>query len=238
MSKYHTPSLTFSILVHIAAVLIFLLIYKSANMFIEKVEKEKRVCLNLNMCIPKMEETPKKELTAQKKELQKRVTRVKIPKKIKTILKKKIPILKKRAEKKVQKRVVQKAISKKKEEIPKKIVHTVQKNSTIEPIKKPIILPQKTSQEKYIDNHLQKISQLLSENLYYPRRARKRGVTGEVIVRFNLSNNAITSDIEIIKSQNALLSRAAIKTIQNLSGEFPKPDKNIVLQVPIVFSLK
>jgi len=247
MSKYHTPSLTFSIVVHVVAVLIFVLIYKSANSLINKVEKEKRVCLILNICMPKMEEIPQKVVKVQKKELQKRVTRVtrvKIPKKIKaqkkikTVVKKKVPIVQKRVEEKIQEVVVKKVISKKEEEIPKIIAQTVQKTSIVQPVEEPVILPQKTNQEKYIDNHLQKISQLLSENLYYPRRARKRGVTGKVIVKFNLSNKAIVNNIEVVKSQSELLSRAAIKTIQNLSGKFPKPDENIVLQVPIVFSLK
>jgi len=243
MSKYHTPSLTVSIVVHVVAVVLFLLIYKSANTLINKVEQDKRVCINLNICVPVTKEIPKDIKPPQKQQVKKIVKKVKAPsKKIKTVVRKKVPVVKKEIEEKVQEVVVKKIIPKAEKEIPEIIVKIAKKTSIVKPIlnpmPKPIVLPKKTSQEKYIDNHLAKISQLLSDNLYYPRRARKRGIMGEVILKFNLSNSAIVSDIEVMKSGSELLSRAAIKTIQNLSGEFPKPDENIVLHVPIIFSLK
>ena len=141
----------------------------------------------------------------------------------------------KKAFKKIPK---EKVTIKKVEQTPKIVPQIVEKSLIQKAIKKPTALPEKTTQEIYINNHIQEISQLLSENLYYPRRARKRGIVGEVIVKFTLSKNAIVSDIHIKKSQSELLSRAAKKTIQNLSGKFPRPEEVIVLQVPIVFRLK
>jgi protein TonB len=79
--------------------------------------------------------------------------------------------------------------------------------------------------------------QLLQENLYYPRRARKRGIIGEVLVKFKLSMDAKVYSIEVLSSKSDILSRAAIKTIEDLSGKFPKPNKELTLNVPINYTL-
>ena len=255
MSKYHTPSLTFSIAIHAIAIVIIVFVYKYANNFMQKIEQEKRVCVNLNLCVPQREEIPVDVKPPQKQQVKKIV---KTSKKIKTIAKKRV--LKVKKEVKIAKKVKPKSkikvkpkvvVKKAFKKIPKEkvTIKKVEQTPEIEPqiveksliqkaIKKPTALPEKTTQEIYINNHIQEISQLLSENLYYPRRARKRGIVGEVIVKFTLSKNAIVSDIHIKKSQSELLSRAAKKTIQDLSGKFPRPEEVIVLQVPIVFSLK
>ncbi len=89
-----------------------------------------------------------------------------------------------------------------------------------------------------MQEHIAKIIQLLQENLYYPRRARKNGTIGQVTVRFKLSTNAVAHSIEVLSSKSEILSRAAIKTIENLSGEFPKPEEELILHVPINYSLK
>lgn len=245
MSKYHTPSLTVSIAIHVVAVLVVFFIYKSVHTLINKVEKEKRVSINLNICVPKMEETPKEEVKTQKKQLKKVLKKEvqKVKPQIKTKVKPKRVVIKK-VSKKIPKEknekvmIKEEVIAKKVEPILETQLQVVEKFLIQKPIKKLAVLPQKTTQEIYINNHIKEISQLLSENLYYPRRARKRGIMGEVIVKFTLSKDAIVSDTYVIKSQSELLSRAAIKTIQNLSGKFPKPDEVIILQVPIVFSLK
>ena len=90
----------------------------------------------------------------------------------------------------------------------------------------------------YMNENLQKIVTLLQENLYYPRRARKRGIEGTVVVRFELSKNAVISSIEVVSSENDILSRGAIRTIENLSQEFPKPREALTISVPISYSLR
>jgi len=74
--------------------------------------------------------------------------------------------------------------------------------------------------------------------LYYPRQARKRGIEGEVLVSFYLSVNADISRVKVISAESAILSRAAIETIENLSGKFPAPIENLTLTIPITYSLK
>lgn len=242
MSKYHAPSLSVSIAVHILALFLVLFLYKSANILIEKVQKEKRVCINLNICVPNMEKSPKEEVKSQKKQLKNIIKKEIKPEKkqLKKILKKEVKKIEppSNPEVKTTAVVVKKIIKK----IPQKkvIVKKVEQLPEIplQAVKKLSIVPKKTTQEIYINNHISKISQLLSENLYYPRRARKRGVTGEVLVKFTLSKDALVSNTNVITSPSELLSRAAIKTIKDLSGKFPQPDEVIVLQVPIIFSLR
>lgn len=108
-------------------------------------------------------------------------------------------------------------------------------SNTVEVSKK---IPQQTVAEIYVDENLKEIVTLLQENLYYPRRARRRGLEGDVVVKFKLSKNAVVSSIEVVSSQSDILSRGAIKTIENLSTVFPKPKEELVLKVPISYKLK
>jgi len=97
----------------------------------------------------------------------------------------------------------------------------------------------KTSpQDAYINEHLQEIVRLLQENLYYPRSARKRGIEGEVIVKFRLLKSGKVDSIEILSSEHSILSSGARETIESLSEKFPKPDETLELRVPIGYSLR
>ena len=68
--------------------------------------------------------------------------------------------------------------------------------------------------------------------------ARKRGITGMVSVKFTLCKDGKVNDIEITDSSSDILSRAALKTIEELSGKFPKPGVNITLTLPIEYNLR
>jgi protein TonB len=98
-------------------------------------------------------------------------------------------------------------------------------------------LKQETLEDEYIKVNTQKIAQLIQENLSYPISARRKGITGLVVVKFCLSVDAKVSNIKIVESSSEVLSRAAIKTIEDLSEKFPKPDKEVNLSVPINYSL-
>ena len=95
-----------------------------------------------------------------------------------------------------------------------------------------------TLKKEYLNLHLEEITRLLSENLYYPRSARKRGITGVVHIRCSLSSSGEVHSLEVIESKNGILSKAAIETINNLNGKFPKPSKKITFRIPIEYSLK
>lgn len=93
-------------------------------------------------------------------------------------------------------------------------------------------------EQSYVDQNIGEIVQLLRDNLYYPRRARKSAIEGEVVVKFHLFKDRSVSNIEVISSPSAILSRAAIETIENLSGKFPTPSEKLILSIPIRYSLR
>ena len=98
---------------------------------------------------------------------------------------------------------------------------------------------QPSVQERYLDEHLQIISQLLRRHLYYPKRARKRHMEGNVIVVFELLQNGDIGNIHVKQSSNkGILDRAAVKTISKLSGKVPKPPQTITIEIPIQFRLR
>ena len=106
-------------------------------------------------------------------------------------------------------------------------------------IQKEVLPPRQASvSDAYMNEHMQQLVKLLQENLYYPRSARKRGIQGRVVVKFTLQQDATVSYIEVVSSKNEILSRAAVLTIENLSGKFPKPKEKLTLHVPIQYDLK
>ena len=228
----HTPSFVVSVLVHVAFAAIIFFLYKTA-VVLNAQKEEKKVCIHLQTVqtlkpLVKLEEPkPLKKKHTPKKVSKPKPQVIKKEKKIQEEVKPKIvPALEEETDVETVKEMVQK-IS------PKEVK---QKNLLAQP--KPIVsVPKPTVQELYIDKNLQKISQLLSENLYYPRRARKRGIEGVVNVDFTLDTDAVVSDIDVKSSSDDILSRAAIKTLERLSGEFPRPKEILRLSVPIHYSL-
>jgi protein TonB len=95
-----------------------------------------------------------------------------------------------------------------------------------------------SAEERYLLEHIRQIALLLRENLYYPRIARKRGITGDVTVAFELLTNGEVRNVAVITQAHPILNRAAVTTIERLSGEFPKPDEPLTLQVPINYRLQ
>lgn len=99
-------------------------------------------------------------------------------------------------------------------------------------------VPQVSAGERYFEAHLAVISELLQKNLYYPRMARKRGITGEVVVAFELSVEGEVAHIDVTSGEKSILNDAAVRTVERLSGKFPKPSEPITLHVPIRYELQ
>ncbi|MFA6191368.1 MAG: TonB family protein [Sulfurimonas sp.] len=226
----HSSSFIISLILH--TILFLLLLFSLKNIIYES-KKEEVVSIKLCNVVheEKIEQNAIKEITSQiraeeiSKKIEKKVTpRVKeAPKRVETI--KTVPVL---------------------QEMPKEIV---QEQNTAKEAKfvKQIAVPSselsheqaaKKLEKDYLEEHLQKIVKLLQENLYYPRSARQRGVVGEVVVKFMIKENGEVERVDVLSSSSEILSNAAIKTIENLSGNFPKPKENLNLQLPINYSLK
>ncbi len=92
-------------------------------------------------------------------------------------------------------------------------------------------------EDAYVNAHISEIMALLRKNLYYPRMARKRGIEGKVLVRFELLQNGEIQNIEVLESERDILARAAMTTIERLDGKFPFPEETLVLNVPIMYQL-
>ena len=222
----HTPSFFISIIIHSLLLVAFIYTYKYVSSLSSKKDDEK-MCLKLTCVVEKHIEHVKEKPVA-KKIIPKTVKpKVKKPKKevVKKIIPKPltVPVVKEIIEPEVEPEVV---YVEKEEEISEVLPVESQEEQEV------------AQEEQYMDENIKKIVRLLSENLYYPRSARKRGVVGEVIVKFCLAKDATVSSIEIVSSKSDILSRAAKKTIEDLSGEFPKPNEELVLHVPIIYELK
>ena len=253
----HSSSFFISLAIHLT--LLLLLVYTWENYSIAPKEvKEKKVCIELcdivseqqiqkHILRPKVRPKPKKVETEKKK------IKISKPKPIKK------EIVKSLVQEFKEPEIVEKINVKTPHEIKQNV--EVEKIVEVEPVEKPVVLKdevvevkivkkssklleeehkikQKNLEKEYVEINIQKISQLLRENLYYPRSARKRAITGDVMVKFTLGVDAKVYNLEVTKSNSDILSRAAIKTINNLSGEFPKPKQEITLHVPIGYSLK
>lgn len=102
----------------------------------------------------------------------------------------------------------------------------------------PVPVSAKSAGDQYMQQHLAIISELLKKHLYYPRIARKRGITGEVVVAFELLSSGEAVHIDVKSGDRTILNEAAITTIERLSGRFPKPSAPITLHVPIRYELQ
>ena len=262
----HRRSLLISITIH--TILLLIIFFTWRHYYVAKTaEPKKKVCLKLSSVSSNKElEKPKpKELEKPKpKVLEKpKPKKIKRQKKVKTkklyevdgmiteIVPEKLAIVNRAIRKRVvvkKKEIIKKrVVVKKRETIKKRVV--VKKREIVKKMevvrKKRQELPKdnkKTREEKlsnkYIKINTKKIAQLLKENLYYPRSARKKSITGDIVVKFTLGTDSRVYDIKIVDSKSEILSRAAMKTIQDLSGKFPKPEKKLILNVPINYDLK
>ena len=95
---------------------------------------------------------------------------------------------------------------------------------------------QKDIQKEYIDNNLALIRTLINENINYPAKAKKLSIEGIVVVKFKISENGSVEDIVVLEGHR-FLQNATIEAIEEASKKFPKTDKSIEIQIPIVYKL-
>jgi len=224
----HTPSFFISLIVHLLLLVAFFFTYTYVRSLPSSLDDE-IICIQLQ-CVAHEKRTPPIKKPKSPEPIKSKPVKPTIEKP-KVVKPKEVKTLKKAPEKTLSVPVIQenvKPLEKPKETL---VFEVPQEESSQE--EKAI-----AQQKVYMDENIKKIVQLLSENLYYPRSARKRGVVGEVVVKFSLGVDAHVHSIEVVSSQSEILSRAAIKTIKELSGKFPRPSEEFILQVPIKYELK
>ena len=226
----HSRSFFISLVIHSVVFTMLFFTWKSYSI-VEK-EEEEKVCLKLSNVeispiVSKIKEPQVQDIIEEKpkKTIQKKVETVDAKPVVKPLQKEESKI------KQIQsvQEITPQDISAAKENVVKKEHFEIQKEEP--PLK------QETPEDEYIKVNTQKIAQLIQENLSYPISARRKGITGLVVVKFCLSVDAKVSNIKIVESSSEVLSRAAIKTIEDLSEKFTKPDKEVNLSVPINYSL-
>lgn len=231
----HSNSLLISLFIHAILLLTLFFAWKSYSEV--KKEEQEKICLKLCSVELSKEVLEPKEAKMNETAPQ---NKQKEPKRVKKALKEE-----KEAEKKIE-------VAYEAKEITSAIVEIIKGELIVEVVPKKLVkiekptvgqkiddskLMQEVPKDDYLEINMQKISQLLKENLYYPMSARKRNITGSVKVSFTLGVDAKVYDIKIVESENDILSRAAIKTIEDLSTKFPKPTKELTLSVPINYNL-
>ncbi len=83
----------------------------------------------------------------------------------------------------------------------------------------------------------------IARNTKYPEEAKKKSITGKVIVRFVVGKDCSVSDVTILQSVDPSLDAEAIRVIESLP-KFEKPAKSqgrvvaVWYMVPISFALK
>ena len=85
----------------------------------------------------------------------------------------------------------------------------------------------------------QEIKRIIETFLTYPPIARRMGWEGTVVLRFILSRDGSVKEKEITKSSGyEVLDKSALRALELASGRFPKPDRDLVVVIPIVYRLE
>ncbi|WP_457747482.1 TonB family protein [Sulfurimonas sp.] len=232
--KQHSKSLLTSIFVHVLLVAFALYSVKTVSSSLGRA-KEKTVCIKLGSIVEVAQTSKQVQKKEKKKPLQPK--QKKVVSESKKIVKKRVPLKQKKIIRVKENQPLKEEVVAT-QELKKVLTEQTSKVSRITKDTQATTTQQKeSSQSKYRHRYIDEIVKLLQENLYYPRRARKKGVEGEVSVRFSLDCNAKVSEVRVVSSSSELLSHAAVKTIEALSGEFPKPQEDLILTIPISYHL-
>ena len=199
--------------------------YKNSKVEIEEKKSIQKISLNYI----ELKEEPKKEDVkelVEEKIIQKPIEEKKVVEKPteKKIEKPKEQVVKKEIPKKQEEKTTQK-------EVAKEIVENQPKSEIVENK-----VVQKDIQKEYIDNNLALIRTLINENINYPAKARKLSIEGIVVVKFKISENGSVEDIVVLEGHR-FLQNATIEAIEEASKKFPKTNKSIEIQIPIVYKL-
>ena len=82
------------------------------------------------------------------------------------------------------------------------------------------------------------VRKLIVKNLTFPATARRKGLTGKIVVTFHLKEDGQATDIALVESSgHDILDNTVVVTIRRISP-FPRPEAAAQIILPIVFHLK
>ncbi len=201
--------------------------------------KPKREIIKQKLRKKKLVKKTKKKIVRKKKEVR-TAKRIKKLRKVREV-KPKEEIPPKKEEKRLESQPEEVVEAKKEEEVtpePEKV--EMPKSEKVE------TLPVEKEEEERVDyqkayeeENLAKIREAIQSCLTYPLIARRMGWEGTVIVRFKLSPEGKLEEAKVEKSSGfEILDRNALEILRIASRSFPKPKREVVLVVPIVYSLE
>jgi protein TonB len=91
---------------------------------------------------------------------------------------------------------------------------------------------------RYRAEHFAYIKKIIEENLSYPPRAQRMGMSGRVVVAFEVLNSGRVQNIRIAKSTGyEMLDENVVETIRKVEP-FPKPPVPVKLTIPFSYGLE
>ncbi|WP_297986850.1 TonB family protein [uncultured Campylobacter sp.] len=88
------------------------------------------------------------------------------------------------------------------------------------------------------DPFLAAIKSAINDNHIYPRTAKRLRQQGNVLVEFIWTKDMELKELKILKSsQHKALNEAALATITAAAKSFPKHDKTVQIQIPLVYKI-
>lgn len=89
---------------------------------------------------------------------------------------------------------------------------------------------------------IQALSEYISSNILYPKKALKKKISGKVMVRFLVDKQGNIKDVAIEKGVDSLLDQEALRVVSNMPkwkpGEQRGKPVGVTLSVPVEFKLK
>ncbi len=200
----------------------------------KKVEKKEKK----HKKVIKKQTTKKKRTLQEEPKLQKKTEKKKESKTQET---KEKEIKEQKCEQEVKKRVKEKPdeiIPAKLPEEPKPAPQVQQKPKSAQP--SPVTTPvvKKEYSKEYIDKNLAKIRELIQENIYYPRKARRRNIEGKVVLRFTITTAGTIQNVQVVSSAHNILTHAAKQVLIMIEDELPKPKEEIEITLPLTYTLR
>jgi periplasmic protein TonB len=92
--------------------------------------------------------------------------------------------------------------------------------------------------KRYLSQHFDYIKSIIQQNIRYPKRARRMGYQGKVIVSFIIRKDGNAEDIKVATSSGfQVLDDNVVGTVKAVTP-FPRPPVEAVVQVPVSYRLE
>ncbi len=93
--------------------------------------------------------------------------------------------------------------------------------------------------EEYIKLNKAKVREAIAKYQVYPPLAKKLGLEGICVISFKLYPNGGINETKIIKSSGfSILDKSALKSLEDAAPELPKPNKPVVIIIPIEYVIR